>query len=335
MSDLTAELNLALAVDNDDTADYLVTTGGLRGSLTTIDGLFNATTGHNHNGAHQGGAITTLTLSGGLTVNGPTTLNSLDVTTTSHLRGAVTADATLAVAGTTTLTGTVNPSSTLVVGQSLQVNLDLNVARNASIGGALGITGGLTVGGNLQAGDIIANRGANAGYLFLGTNQSHYYGFDGANYQIVGAPVYIQGDRAVTETATETLSNKTLSGPTLSGTVSGTPTWASAQQLPQGSRVGGLLAVVSQAGSAWHLDGGYVFLQGGPGQTVQAQNFNAAYTAAPTVVITMNTISGGRGTYHTVAVAVDGVGTNGFNIVFDNQSGSQQSLTINWMAFGT
>jgi hypothetical protein len=57
MSDLTSELNLALAVDDDDQADYLVTTAGLRGSLVTIDGLFSSSTGHTHGGAHQGGSI--------------------------------------------------------------------------------------------------------------------------------------------------------------------------------------------------------------------------------------------------------------------------------------
>jgi len=72
MSDLSTELNLALAVDNDDTADYLTTTAGLRGSLIVIDGLFNSGTGHTHNGAHQGGALNFINLSiaGDLTVNG-------------------------------------------------------------------------------------------------------------------------------------------------------------------------------------------------------------------------------------------------------------------------
>jgi len=57
MSDLTTELNLALAVDDDDLADYLDQPAGLRGSLITLDGLFNSATGHNHGGAHQGGNI--------------------------------------------------------------------------------------------------------------------------------------------------------------------------------------------------------------------------------------------------------------------------------------
>jgi len=57
MSDLSSELNLALAVDDDDQADYLVTPAGLRGSLLTIDGLFSNSTGHTHGGAHQGGTI--------------------------------------------------------------------------------------------------------------------------------------------------------------------------------------------------------------------------------------------------------------------------------------
>src|SRR4051812_38013255 len=119
MSDLTSELNLALADDDDDTADYLVLPAGLRGSLQTLDGLFNSTTGHAHNGAHQGGNLQfldllvsqNLTVNGSSTLKGPViaqgalnaaalaTLNSLDVTTISHLRGAVTMDAGLTIAG--------------------------------------------------------------------------------------------------------------------------------------------------------------------------------------------------------------------------------------------
>lgn len=57
MSNLTPELNLAQAVGDDDTADYLTLPAGLAGSLAILDGLFNASTGHNHNGAHQGSTL--------------------------------------------------------------------------------------------------------------------------------------------------------------------------------------------------------------------------------------------------------------------------------------
>lgn len=55
MSGSTTELNLSTAVDSDDNADYL--TIALANSLRTLDGLFNNSTGHTHNGAHQGGPI--------------------------------------------------------------------------------------------------------------------------------------------------------------------------------------------------------------------------------------------------------------------------------------
>ena len=55
MSTLTSELNLSRAVDADDTEQYL--TVALANSLTTLDGLFNSTTGHTHGGAHQGGVL--------------------------------------------------------------------------------------------------------------------------------------------------------------------------------------------------------------------------------------------------------------------------------------
>lgn len=163
MSDLSPELNLALAVDDDDTADYLVTTEGLRGSLNVLDGLFNSSTGHAHNGAHQGGTLQFLDLTVGedLTVIGATdllgpaiarqtlhvvgtstfdallTTQSLDVTTTSRLRGAVTID------------GAINSSGTLTIGQDLSVGRDLSVTRNAVIGGTLTLTGALSATGGL------------------------------------------------------------------------------------------------------------------------------------------------------------------------------------------
>lgn len=64
MTDLSPELNLALAEDDDDTADYL--TLALRPSLSIVDGLFSATTGHTHNGAHQGKALVLVDLTGDL-----------------------------------------------------------------------------------------------------------------------------------------------------------------------------------------------------------------------------------------------------------------------------
>jgi len=55
MSTLTSELNLIKAEDDDDNADYLVT--DLASSLNILDGMFNATSGHSHGGAHQGGVL--------------------------------------------------------------------------------------------------------------------------------------------------------------------------------------------------------------------------------------------------------------------------------------
>lgn len=61
MSGTTTELALATAVDSDDNADYL--TISLANSLRTVDALFNNVTGHVHNGAHQGGPITSIPIS--------------------------------------------------------------------------------------------------------------------------------------------------------------------------------------------------------------------------------------------------------------------------------
>jgi len=85
MTELTPELNLVKGEDTDDTADYL--TIGLADSLSIIDGLFNATTGHAHNGSHQGGVLQfqdltvgeDLVVNGTLTVVGTTSLGTLNV----------------------------------------------------------------------------------------------------------------------------------------------------------------------------------------------------------------------------------------------------------------
>ena len=81
MTNLTPELNLVQGELDDDTADYL--TVGLASSLNILDGMFNATTGHSHNGAHQGGALEfqdlivgeDLTVQGSLTVSGSATFS--------------------------------------------------------------------------------------------------------------------------------------------------------------------------------------------------------------------------------------------------------------------
>ena len=67
MPNITPELGLAIAVDSDDTATYLET--NLGGSLTTVDSLFNASSGHTHSGAHQGGPITSAGVADGSLTN--------------------------------------------------------------------------------------------------------------------------------------------------------------------------------------------------------------------------------------------------------------------------
>jgi hypothetical protein len=62
------------------------------------------------------------------------------------------------------------------------------------------------------AGDMSANRNNGTGYVWL-ANASHYIGFDGSNYQLPTSNLFIAGDRAVTENAVETLSNKSLNDP--------------------------------------------------------------------------------------------------------------------------
>ena len=264
MSNLTPELNLALAVDDDDTADYL--TIALGDSLTTLDGMFNASTGHNHNGSHQGGALEfqdllineDLTVLGAtdlhgavhmrsnLTVDGDTTTvaltatgllkgNTLEVVGTSLLHGALTIEGGINATNGLTVTGTITATGD-VRARYLTTDDGANGIVSSGHGdlylrppsgqtvrmdqGGLAVAGGaqfsawLAVGTNLSGtpGDITANRGGSAGYVFLGTG-SRYVGFDSVNYQMPGAQLYVQGQQVATSDNGMTLNNKILGDP--------------------------------------------------------------------------------------------------------------------------
>lgn len=300
MSDLTAELNLALCVDDDDTADYLTQTAGLRGSLNTIDGLFSSTTGHNHSGAHQGGGFSSLNLSGALTVggnltvsgtaaiSGATTVLSLDVATTSALHGAVTMDGALTVTGLTTLIGGVT-----------------NLAA----------TGYLSAGPVLSAsaGDLNANRGNQTGYLFLG-NASHYVGFDGTNYQMVNAVLYVNADRVVTETAAETLLNKTVRTPAGDGLVSNTG--AAAVRCEYGTS--SVSIPIAHAGVDVPV------------------GFSRAFVTSPRVIVGLASNSGASDDNDRFAATENySVTTSGFSWRAFNGTGTAATVSMNWIAIGS
>jgi H-type lectin domain len=307
MSDLTAELNLALCVDDDDTADYLTQTAGLRGSLTTIDGLFSSTTGHNHSGAHQGGSFTSLNLSGGLTVggnlqvngtavvSGATNLQSLDVATTSTLHGAVTMSTTLAVTGATTLTGAATLNGGLTV---------TNVAASGYVAAGPVLSA--------SAGDLNANRGG-TGYVFLG-DASHYMGFDGTSYQMVNAALYVSGDRVVTETATETLTNKTVRTPAGDGLVSNT---------------GGAAVRCEYGTSSVSIPIAHAGVDVPVG-------FSRAFAAPPRVIVGLASSSGASDDNDRFAATENyNVTASGFQWRAFNGTGTAATVTMNWIAIGS
>jgi hypothetical protein len=186
MSDLTAELNLALCVDDDDTADYLTTNPGLRGSLNIIDGLFNSATGHNHHGAHQGGNFSSLDISGDLTIGGNFTANGTLTSLGAAHFPSLNVDGASSL-GSISATGAVTLNSTLSVGGTVNFSQGVTAAAVQS-------TGFIAAGTNLSgaAGDITANRGNNTGYIWLG-NASHYLGFDGTNYVLPTSNLSVPG----------------------------------------------------------------------------------------------------------------------------------------------
>lgn len=178
MSDLSPELNLSLAVDDDDLADYLVLSSRLRGSLLVIDGLFSSTTGHTHAGSHQGGAlgtnsITSAQIADGAVgtselANGAVTAAKLDPAaltpeaffanaTTVQAANYVVAAGILFVFCTAALQVTLPAASdkrpitvTAVTGQSTVI-----AASGAVVGGSLNTTTGAVQNGVVAAGDSI------------------------------------------------------------------------------------------------------------------------------------------------------------------------------------
>jgi len=165
MSDTTAELALKLAVDADDTADYL--TQSLRSSLNTLDGVFNSTTGHNHNGAHQGGNLvfsvlntTSIAFANGATLGPFSTGNQLRFQSTNvSFSGNATIDGTLTAATmtATTFSGTPNFSGAVTMGSTLTVAgaTTVNALLTAT---SLNVTGAINAAGIGSSGDMSVGR---------------------------------------------------------------------------------------------------------------------------------------------------------------------------------
>lgn len=191
MPDLTTELNLALAKDGDDQADYLdLDTGpSLRTSLKTIDGLFATATGHNHSGAHQGGSLSNIP--GSAIADGSITSAKIQdntIATADLADGAVTsqkiADGTIQTA-------------------------DIGAAQITAPLIAAGAVGNAQLAANAVDSSKIADASIATADLADGS---------------VTTPKIASG---VTLTS-PTTNNETANNPTLSGTVAGTPTFSGA-----------------------------------------------------------------------------------------------------------
>lgn len=167
MSDTTGELALKLAIDADDTADYL--TIDLRNSLNVLDGVFSSSTGHNHNGAHQGGNLvfgvlntTSIAFANGATLGPFSTGNQLRFQSTN-----VSFSGAIAVDGAATITGALTANGPLSTSLDLTVGRDLHVVRNTGLDGTVTVTGTTTLGavninGVLSTGAINSGGAINA-----------------------------------------------------------------------------------------------------------------------------------------------------------------------------
>ena len=322
MSDLSTELNLALAVDNDDQADYLVTTGGLRGSLITLDGLFSSSTGHTHGGAHQGGTISSIPASA-IPTGSITSAKIADgaIATIDLADGAIT---TPKIATGVTLT---TPTLTTPVLNTPTINSPTLTGTIA--GGGIFSTGPFTT-------DWFRCNTINQGLLNVAAGIG--IAFDAGGPYVYGG---YGGGHLITETATQTLSNKTIvaasvGSPTLVGTVAGTPTWAAAQTFPAGTKVGNNLAIVNNQPSSaeWKLDAGGTGIQNAnPGGNVFNIGFAVAFSAPPTLVANVQGVSGGQNTAH-LTWWTGGVTASGFQLFVNNGSGGGQALLCSWLAMG-
>ncbi|MFD2274147.1 shufflon system plasmid conjugative transfer pilus tip adhesin PilV [Undibacterium arcticum] len=88
-------------------------------------------------------------------------------------------------------------------------------ARNNGVAAALNLNplgGNVNVGANLYAKDITASRGDGTGVIFLNGANTRYVYFDGTQYQMPGANLYVNGSQAWTQ-ATLTNLNQLTNGP--------------------------------------------------------------------------------------------------------------------------
>jgi len=139
---------------------------------------------------------------------------------------------------------------------------------------------------------------------------------------------------------TQTLTSKTITSPTLNGTVAGQPGWASAQAFPASTTVGGRPIMLGYANASdyqvdYGITGMVTIPAGGAGNT--AVSFNHAFSTPPAMVqVTLTSFSGAisNGLSKMGSPNVHGIGTNGFFVDLDNQTGGSQAVQFAWLAIG-
>jgi len=234
-------------------------------------------------------------------------------------------------AGALTVTGGVLTANnnTVLNGSSGTALTVQGVAGNwaASIASASsGVQDGLIVSAGVGSGDnsfLVQNRTGSQLYLYV----------RGDGYLQIGQSAQIQLGPG---TSAATLgSGSSIISPTLSGTISGTPTWSSGQSFPAGSTHGGHEIVSSFNISNWIVDGGSsgsVSIPPGGGTIVVT--FSNTFTAAPIVVGSISFFSGSLSVLHNFQLYVSSVSTTQAVFSVDNATAGNQSVIINWMAFG-
>lgn len=309
---------------------------------------------HTHDLSNEGGPVTrgnALVVTGGLTVQ----TSGIAVTGNSLINGTL--------GGVTTLSCTTIGATTIT---SITVN-----AQQVNASGVLSngyVSAGPLISG--QPGDITANRSNNTGYVWLG-NSSHYIGFDGTNYVLPNAGLWVQGTVQVVNVYASTSGtsladltvrgltnfqsgiNVTAGGAVIVGTlfvnglnvngglanvitgtlaVSGTLVVSSALSAPSAT-FNSFGAVCGPASSMYHVEtGAFTYTGITNGEIDSGQiNFARAFGAIPRVLISQFKV--GTDPYQHDHYVTNAT-TTWFSMKVLNASGLC-NCTFDWIAFGT
>jgi hypothetical protein len=357
MSDSSTELGLQLAVDADDTADYL--TIGARQSFQTLDGLFSQASGHTHSGPHQGGTIN------GNAFGGPFDLPDW-FRSTGQRSGFPTAGQGLEMywSGVAGVLQSYDRAAgayrdLMLFGSTIELNiggaaaLSIGADKSIVLPGVLTATGGINANGGVNLGNVMhalnhaidgvsalsMQNGANLGYSstdHIQVNNSLDTTFDltvGRNLQVNGTYNSPGGLTASSVTSTGLLQvngNATVNGTTHAQAMTCTTLAATGALTAQN----GLGVPTMAGGSQEHIEHGLATINGVGNNSGanQAVTFTKPFATNPVVIAALGTVTGGD--IENWESAAQNISTTGFNARVYNSSGGTGNAQVYWLAIG-